>query len=162
METVEVWMWIIAGLLITSMILASSFSLVGRHLRSQARLDCADQFTKLYNMIGTQCIGGVGSSETKEFIIPFLMQKIYVKNESNAEGYGDILCYKIDNELPFCRKIKGCDVTMNTLGLSYEEGGLFSNIVRTLGRGKVSTVSFTVSKVSFYDVNVTWQREFSK
>ncbi|NIA04284.1 MAG: hypothetical protein GWP09_02950 [Nitrospiraceae bacterium] len=161
METVEVWMWIIAGMVIASFILASSFTIVGKHLHNEEIMDCSTKFESLYNLLGTTCVGGEGSVQSEQIVIPFAMQKLYVKNESNVEGYGNILCYKVEGKLPFCKKLSYCKINMSTISLG-EKTGLFSMISKTLGSNHVATIEFTVSKVSGDILNVSWRRIYTK
>ncbi len=159
METVEIWMWTIAGLIITSFILATAFSLVGKHIRSENILSCDRQFSKLYNTLQISCVGGEGSSQTENAIFPNIMETVYVKDSHNKLGRGNLICYKVRGEKTKCEKVEACNLTMEPLNFHFNNG-LFSSLSRIFGRGDTYNVKFVISKINFTDIYINWTRTY--
>ena len=161
METVEVWMWIIAGLLIGGIIFGTSYSLMSQHVKSQERLQAAESFNQLYELMNTVCLSGINALETRQIIFPYSVERVYIKDDNGMEEKGQILCYKFKDSDAVCKRLDLCSAKMSSIGLT-EKTSLFYMIQKALGSKYVANIEFKVEKSGLKDLNVTWKRRYVK
>ncbi|MGB9748615.1 MAG: hypothetical protein ACP5OZ_04635 [Candidatus Woesearchaeota archaeon] len=159
METVEVWMWLVAGLLVGSMIFITAYTLMGKHIRSQEILQAKENFAMLKQIIETTCLSGIEASETKQLIFPYRTEKIYVVDEQGVEEKGKKLCIKIENEADYCEEIKLCEVKMGSI-IVPEKTNLFYLVQNAIGKKNVANIEFNVKKTGLNFITVTWKRKY--
>jgi hypothetical protein len=159
METVEVWMWLIAGLLIGSMIFITAYTLMGKHIRSQEVLQAKENYGMLKQIIETTCLSGIEASETKQLIFPYRTEKIYVVDEEGIEEKGKKLCMKIEGEDEYCEDIKLCEVSMNSIVIP-EKTNIFYLVQKALGKKSVANIEFNIKKTGLKSITITWKRKY--
>ncbi len=161
METVEVWMWIIAGLLIGAIIFGTAYSLMAHHMKSQEKLQAAEGFNQLYELMNTVCLSGIDAMETRQIIFPYSVERIYIKGNNDLEEEGKTLCYKFKDSDEACKELKLCNAKMRTISLT-EKTNLFYMVQKALGAKSVANIEFKVEKSGIKDLNVTWKRKYVK
>ncbi|MBU0757462.1 MAG: hypothetical protein KKF44_05325 [Nanoarchaeota archaeon] len=172
-ESVEVWMWVIAGLIIGGLIFVSGYTLLSRWIHNNELNQAHESFSMLKSSILNVCSIGTERQEIEEFVFPRVVKNITISDvKFEEEGIGNNLCIMIEGEPRYCeildKEPNTCsnNVTMQTLSFE-EEKNLFSQIQKVLGDKKSAKIRFTISK--FYDdaaeaiiVKVQWKEEFVK
>lgn len=158
MESVEVWMWVIAGLILGGIVFVGGFKLLGNYVHSTEVSIAAESSTLLYTMVNNVCFGGRGEREVKSLVFPSMVERIYVEDEFGVQGEGKLLCYDLENDEPTCLDLKACGITMDTISMA-EEKTIFSAVAKFLGKKNYQRFRFSVNKEDFDDVSVTWKRE---
>ncbi len=161
METVEVWMWIVAGILIGSIIFATAYSLMANHVKKQELLQASQGYNQLYELINTVCLSGIDAMETQRIIFPYIVERIWIEDETGKEEEGKRLCYKIKDKNEFCQELKLCSAKMRTISFT-EKTNLFYLIQKALGKKEVANIEFKVQKSGLNSINITWKRRYVK
>lgn len=161
MESVEVWMWIIAGLLIGALIFTGAYSLLSRYMKHQEINQAHESFNRLKYSINTVCIGGLYTKDTQEFIFPYSVERIFVRNNEGLEGKGKQICIKMYNSETECSRIRLCNLSMSTLDLG-ERTSIFYLIQKALGKKMVANIEFSVYKEEPTMVQINWTRKYVK
>lgn len=155
MESVEVWMWVIAGLVIGIIVFTAGYSFITRYMINVEKGQAADALTMLSQKIQNTCQSSLYSRESKNIIFPHIVQRVYVRTKDMDEGMGDYVCIDVQNELPECNELK-CAVTMNTINTA-SQTTTFYLIQKALGRSKASNIKFDISNTGSEQVSVDWK-----
>src|SRR3989344_5491685 len=122
MESVEVWMWVIAGLLVGALVFASGSALMSRYLNSQEIGTARSNFGWLTTTAEKMCRAGTFSQETRELILPQVTERITVEDDDKIEGAGKNICIYIRNiDSPQCYKVETCTLKMNSFILDSKQ-----------------------------------------
>jgi len=159
MESVEIWMWIIAGLLLGGLIFSGAYTFFSRYMFQQEKNQAYDSFEQLHKSIGKVCLGGSMDRFTGSYIFPYSVEKIYVIDESGVEGSGSNLCIKVQDEDEHCLKTWLCPVSMKTLEIS-EKTSIFYMIQKALGKKMAANIEFSIGKTSVREIEVNWTRKY--
>ena len=160
MESVEVWMWIAAGVVIGGLIFIGSLKLLSNYTQNVEENQLQNNFNLLYSTIISVCTSGLGAREVKSFQFPYIANKIYVKDTEGFEDFGNFLCFDT-KERDYCQTINLCNLTMNTIDIE-DETSIFYSVQKFLGKKTVAQVKFNIAKVAFGAVNIDWTREVAK
>ncbi|MEM3370520.1 MAG: hypothetical protein QW471_02390 [Candidatus Woesearchaeota archaeon] len=161
MESVEIWMWIVAGLLLGGLLFGGAYTFFSRYLAQQEKNQAFENFEDLELSVSRVCLGGSYDKISKNYILPFSVEKLYVADEDGSEGSGNQLCLKLKEEDAHCLSIKLCSASMQAIDLS-ERTGLFYLIQKALGKKMVANIRFTIYKMGPRDVVINWTREYVK
>jgi hypothetical protein len=159
MESIEIWMWIIAGLLLGGLIFTGAYTFFSRYIAQQEKSQAYDSFEHLQLSIGNVCLGGSMDKFSGSFVFPYSVEKIYVADDSGVEGKGSNLCIKVQDEDERCLKIGICSASMKTLDLS-EKTSVFYMIQKALGKKMAANIEFSISKTSVRDIEINWTRKY--
>lgn len=154
-------MWLIAGLLIGSMIFVTAYTLMGKHIRSQEILQAKENYAMLKQIIETTCLSGIEASETKQLIFPYRTEKIYVIDDQGVEEKGKNLCIKLEKEDEYCEQIKLCEVKMDSIIIP-EKTNIFYLVQRATGKKNVANIEFNIKKTGLNAITITWKRKYVK
>jgi hypothetical protein len=160
MESVETWMWLIAGIIIGSLMFVGGYKLLVKYVDNTEKSAVQDSFNMLSSTIASVCTGGSNNREVKSLAFPFSVDKIYVRDEEGLENYGKELCYDF-TEKENCVSTGACSVTMNTINLQ-QKTGVFYNIQKFLGRKDVAKIRFTIKKEKAGEITADWKQEVSE
>ena len=133
-ESVEVWMWIIAGMVIGAIIFGSGYTMLAKCIRGNEVKLAQENYSLLRSSVVNVCALGFQRQEVKRFIFPTIVNNISVQNKSTEEtGSGNLLCISIENEGEFCDKINedpyNCHNTINMKTIDFKsEKNLFGVI----------------------------------
>ena len=158
MESVEVWMWVIAGMVLGGIVFVGGFKLLGNYVHSTELSQAKESMNLLYGMTNNVCFGGRGEREVKSLVFPALVQRIWVQDDYAVEGKGKFLCYLLKDDGPACLDLKACDVEMDSISL-VEKKSVFSAISKFLGKKKYHRFRFSVNKLDFDNVAIDAARE---
>ncbi len=155
MESVEVWMWVIAGLVLGGLVFVGGFKLMSSYVHSTEVAQAEKGINTLYTMVTNVCFGGRSAMEVRNIVFPPLVEKVYVKDKFGVEGFGKNLCYELEKEEEFCLDLKACNVTMDTLRTKRKKG-IFQAMQRFLGRKRFISVRFSLNKMDYSTVGINW------
>ena len=154
MESVENWMWIIAGIIIAMILFGGIFRMFINHSVSQEIDTAHKEFQMLKSKIDLVCIGGRDNYEYVSLVFPWVVSKIYVSDplgvEDVAENYEDV-CYDIDV----------CTVNMKTFQQDTQDTIAFQ-LQRALKIKRPPTIIFELQKKIPATVEATYNVEFTK
>jgi len=159
MESVEVWMWIIAGLLISGLILVGGFNMISKYIASTQLTLAQDNLVLLKGNIENVCIGGRNSQEIKSYVIPYIVSNI--SSDVSTATKPSRVCMAVPGEGEFCHEIRTCNTTLEFFDLSRKDT-LFYKIRRALKGGEATNVEFTIKKLGRARVNITAQEVYLK
>ncbi|MBN1386328.1 hypothetical protein JW968_05140 [Candidatus Woesearchaeota archaeon] len=160
MESVEVWMWTIAGLVIGIIVLTSAYVLLSKYTHNVEVNAVVENFQLVKASAENVCRGGRNAMETKVYTFPYIVNNITTKNSSNQVGEGRTFCITIKDEGEICEEFSLCNATMPVLDLTRKDS-LFYLIQKAVGRGKKATVEFKVQKVGIQDVDIAWKHVYA-
>ncbi|MBN1157268.1 hypothetical protein JXA85_06615 [Candidatus Woesearchaeota archaeon] len=160
MESVETWMWIIAGILIGSLVFVGGYKMLVKYVEHTEISTVQDSFNKMSTMMKSVCSGGSYNREVKSLAFPFSVSKIYVRDEDGLENYGRELCYDF-TEKENCVVPSTCFVTMNTINLQ-QKTGIFYNVQKFLGKKDVARIRITVTKEKAGELTAVWTQEVNE
>ncbi|MBT4350954.1 hypothetical protein HOD20_00360 [archaeon] len=160
-ESVEVWMWVIAGLIIGTIVFGGSYMLFSHWIENNELKETKVNFELLTQSIVKTCNQGTDKLEISRFVFPPIVKNITIKNkETNEEGIGFLLCIQFENE-ELCKEIDsekyGCDlpVIMQSINMG-EKKGLFYVIQKAMKKSKAKNVDFEISKTVEDNICVHW------
>jgi len=159
MESVEVWMWIIAGLLISGLILVGGFNMISKYISSTQLTLAQDNLVLLKGNIENVCIGGRNSQEIKTYVLPYIVSNVSAINSTKTRP--SKICLAIPGEGDFCHDLRTCNTTMDLLDISKKDS-LYYKIRRALKGGEATNVEFTIKKVGRDKVNITAKEIYLK
>ena len=157
MESVEVWMWAIAGLIIAGIVFIGGFKLIQNYVDNVEESQLSNSFNLLYSSATNVCYGGSNSREVKNLKFPYITKKIYAQDKAGFEEYGTELCY-ITKDAKNCADIELCNLSMSTLNLD-EDTGVLYNIQKFLGKKRVAQIKFDIERVSYGEVKIDWEKQ---
>jgi len=159
MESVEVWMWVIAGLIISALILVGGFNMLIKFTQSNHVSTAQDNLILLKSNVDSVCIGGRNSQEIKSYIFPYIVNNITSVHSTFLKR--SKLCMEIDKEGRFCHDIDTCNISMPTLDLTREDT-LFYKVRKALGSGEATKIEFTIKKTGSKRINISTIERFLK
>ena len=160
MESVEVWMWVVAGLVIGSIVFSGGYIFLADYLQSSQINQAQKNFNSLVNSINFICSSGTGATDSKDIVFPFFVDKIFVRDETtNIEGNGRQVCIQLKNKGPECVSIDICKVNMGTIKVE-EKTSIFNYIQEGLGKRNVADIKFNIQKESADNIKVEWKRQY--
>ncbi|MBN2422366.1 hypothetical protein JXB41_04000 [Candidatus Woesearchaeota archaeon] len=171
MESVEVWMWLIAGLIIGSLIFVSGYTLLSNWIRNNEVNDAMNSYSLLKSSIINVCSLGIERQEIESYIFPRIVNNITIENETDY-GEGHVFCIDISGEPLYCEEIdeepNSCKhiIIMDTVSFDNEKS-LFSVVQKALGENKAVKLKFNINK-RFNDdqnrteIDISWKEEFIK
>ncbi len=160
MESVETWMWIIAGIIIGSLVFVGGYRMLAKYVEHTEKSAIQDSFNGLSTTMKSVCSGGSYNREVKSLTFPFSVSKIYVRDEDGLENYGKELCYDF-TEKENCVQPSACFVTMNTINLQ-QKTVVFYNIQKFLGRKDAARIRFTIRKEKAGEITAEWKQEVNE
>ena len=161
MESVEQWMWLVAGVIITAALIVSGYALISRYIRSSEISQAESSFSFLKSSSDSVCVGGINSQEVKSFIFPSLTEEIYVRDDDYQIGNGRFMCINISGEPPLCDELRLCSVEMQTVNLKDDSSNIFFLIQKALGRKDAVKLRFIISKTDLDQLEISWHREYA-
>lgn len=148
-------MWVIAGLLIGSIMFVAGSTLLAKYLHSQDIGLARSNFNQLADTARKICRLGIYSEETLTLHFPSAASRISADDRDGVEGEGNELCLAIKGEDgKSCLKADTCDVTMNSVVFEEAESSLLQKIS---GNTKASVFTFKVTKTGVDAVQITWK-----
>jgi len=159
MESVEVWMWIIAGLLISGLILVGGFNMISKYIASNQLTLAQDNLVLLKGNIENVCIGGRNSQEIKSYVLPYIVSNVSATNATKTRL--SEICLSIPGEGKFCHDIRTCNTTMRALDMSKKDSFYFK-IRRALKGGEATNVEFTIKKTGRDRINISAKEIYLK
>jgi hypothetical protein len=160
MESVETWMWIIAGIIIGSLVFVGGYKMLVKYVEHTEESTVQDSFNLMSTTMKSVCSGGSNNREVKSLVFPFSVSKIYVRDEDGLENYGKELCYDF-TEKENCIVPSTCAITMNTINLQ-QKTGVFYNVQKFLGRKDVAKIRLTVIKEKAGEITADWKQEVNE
>lgn len=158
MESVEVWMWVIAGLLVGVIVLASGFLFLSKYIESAQINQAEKSASALANVADTVCLAGKNTKQTRNFYFPYIVRQIYLfDEEKNIKGRGKSLFIEFYNNKDFTIELE-CSSQMKTISLD-KESDFFYMIQDYLGENKVANVKFSITNLGDKRLNISWEKE---
>jgi len=150
-------MWVIAGLLIGSIMFIAGSSLLARYLHSQDIGLARNNFNQLAETAKRICRLGTYSEETMTLRFSSAASKVAVVDKDLIEGEGSELCLWIKNQEGVqCEKIDTCTNTMKSV--VFEGDQTPQNILqRFIGSKQTTVMTFKVTKTGIDAVSITWK-----
>lgn len=155
-------MWIIAGLVIGSIIFVSGYTLLSHWVVSNEINQAHSSFSSLRTTILSVCSIGTDMQEIKTLVFPRVVRNISVYDKVNSViGTGNSLCIEIEDQGLFCedlnREPNTCRIplTMDTISFDRKDS-LFYIVQKAMGRTRASQIEFTVTKSSRDSVTISW------
>ena len=111
MESVEIWLWIIAGLFIVGIIIVSGFKIINTYLTTELNNIIEEDLNRITNSIDKLCVSPKYSRETLEIRIPDTIRLMYI-SDGETDGKGNIFCFEFNNK-KYCKKTD-CTASMDT------------------------------------------------
>ncbi|MBU0758216.1 MAG: hypothetical protein KKF44_09165 [Nanoarchaeota archaeon] len=157
MESVEVWMWIIAGLIIGSLIFVAGFSLLTRWIHNSEANKALESFSSLKSSI--LAVGssyGESDEEITLLVFPGLVENITIENKGKTRTEPkDLLCIKMKSNPKSCEEIEDSNYFMHPLQL-YSQKSLFYLSEKARGKTPSSQITFKIFKKGQYVTCVLW------
>ena len=166
-EYVEVWMWIIAGLLISSIIFVTGFSLLSSWIYNKEVNQASKSFSLVKSTILNVCQVGIDRQEVERYVFPRIVDNLTISNSDfSLFGEGNMLCMKLEKEPISCDKLDkepnscGLTVFMDMMSLE-EEDGIFAIIQKATGEKNAAKIRFKFNKkfdnaVGDYIITIDW------
>lgn len=167
-ESVEVWMWLIAGLVIGSLIFLSGYTLLSQWIKSNEINQVHRSYDSLKASIINTCAIGTDMQEIKSYVFPKRVNNITILNESNdALGYGTSLCMDVSEEGLYCERLdkkpNSCYVPLFMKNISFDrKDSLFYIVQKALGKAKASKIEFTITKYGRSNITINWSEVYLK
>ncbi|MFH0711012.1 MAG: hypothetical protein V1944_00370 [Candidatus Aenigmatarchaeota archaeon] len=114
MKGLEVWMWLIAGVIVGMIMFALFFQLMSYLTLSKERENARESFGGLVNEINAMCESRPGAQATEKFVFPGSVSIVYSTSDLKAYSeiknrtYGNYACMKFRTE-QICEKLR-CDL----------------------------------------------------
>src|SRR3989344_2916369 len=151
MESIEQWMWFIAGILITSILVVITFSLLSNHAEGLENGQARESFNLLTEYVQEVCMQGKNFKTTKNLIFPQIVKTI--RYDSSL----DSICMTIQDQDEDCKKISVCDVTFNPPQISLiEETSFYGMIQKAIGKRDFADIKFEIIKDDYKTITVNW------
>ncbi|MFH1398713.1 MAG: hypothetical protein ABIG95_01220 [Candidatus Woesearchaeota archaeon] len=157
MESVEVWMWLIAGVILGGIIFTSAFVFLTKNAYSMEVRQADESFDSLKSAIDLACMGGQFHQDIATYVFPTMTNKVYIRDQNNIKGEGDYLCIQVASEQPRCEQFAVCTAKMQTVDMQ-QKTGAFYFIQKTMGRTQPTKLRFTISKAEKGKLSVTWEK----
>ncbi|MBN1502442.1 hypothetical protein JW930_02780 [Candidatus Woesearchaeota archaeon] len=163
-ESVEVWMWIIAGLIIGSLIFVAGYTLLSHWVHNNEVNQAQQSFSSLVSSLLNVCNLGVDRQEISPYIFPKVVNNITAYNESTDEyGKGNSLCIAIEGEGSYCENLKKLEcnlpIFMDAIEIR-ERKTLFSVVQKALGKPQSAKIRFNITKISSErSIFINWREE---
>ena len=154
-------MWTIAGLLLGTMIFVGSYGMLSRYTYKNEVGQALSSFSLVKSTAVTVCQGGRGSEEIKKIILPALVSRVFIVDDNGIEESGDRLCLKMKGRERKCYTLPFCTYEMPTLDLS-QEARTYHFMDKILGRRKLTSLVFMISKPQPDVVRMIWNQTYSK
>jgi hypothetical protein len=156
MESVEVWMWMIAGLILGGLVMVGSYELLSYYTYHTEVNQAQSEFTKLTTTIDRVCLSGIGTSDVNEYVYPYSVANITVENET---GYNKEICISMKKDIPYCYKIRTCMVNVSQGNIHFNDTkGFFYLVQKMQGKAKAGKFRIGVYKTGFGNVTMNWTR----
>jgi hypothetical protein len=157
MESVEVWMWLVAGVILGGIIFVSAFVFIGNYTSNMEYNQAQDSYNLLKDTINKVCQGGPYSQEVVSYVFPRVVNLVYSEDDNGIKGSGSNLCIHVQKDAPHCQKLQSCSITMQSINLQQKQSVLYF-VQKALGKKKPTKIKFTVAKVGKSDINITWKK----
>lgn len=140
--TVDVWMWIVAGIIAGLLILTLAYSYSLQMTNTVTEQSVLEQYDELYTQTNELCWSYLGNKKEYEMVLNKNIQGVYLTSDKYAEynntqfvdyilsenvSSGNFLCIKIKNKRTICKQFN-CNATMPFLGAVPTEFSLTSLI----------------------------------
>jgi len=128
--TVDVWMWIVAGIIAGLLILTLAYSYSLQMINTVTEQSVLEQYDEIYTQTNELCWSYLGNKKEYNLILNKNILGIYLTNDQYIEynntqfidfildenvSSGNFLCIKIKNKRTICRQLD-CNATMPFLG----------------------------------------------
>ncbi len=173
MESVEVWMWLIAGLIIGSLIFVSGYTLLSHWIHNNEVNTALESFSLLKSSIQNVCSIGAERQEIESYVFPRIVHNITISDaDYTMFEDGSALCMDMEGEPLHCdemdREPNTCRHPITMENITFEsDKGLFATLQKALGENKAVKLRFTISKKydsvdGRYEILVLHKEEFIK
>ncbi|MFH0876112.1 MAG: TMEM14 family protein [archaeon] len=171
LESVEVWMWLIAGLIIGGLIFVAGYSILNNWFYNKELQTATESFALLKTSILSVCKLGAEQEEVKRLILPRIVNNISIQDSAGLNiGVGSRLCIDIKNEPILCINLEeepnNCahQVVMKTLDLN-DQNSLFYKVQKASSENNAINMRFDVTKeyiaaTRTYKINIEYKEEF--
>ncbi|MBD3203367.1 hypothetical protein GF327_03675 [Candidatus Woesearchaeota archaeon] len=161
-ESVEQWMWIIAGLAIATLIIIGGYSIISQLVADKQLKETMDTFNNLKNRIQDLCYRNKKSQEIHYMKISDIVKEISVRNSTTMRtGNGTMLCIEIEDKNRECQQLKNCVYDLVPIRFQKQQN-IFSTIQKALGSSRSAKIAVLITKGTFDKVFVTWTEVFSE
>ncbi len=108
MESIEVWMWVIAGLLATGLILIVALTMISSYVTSIEKSEAKNTFSTINSHLNQACASGRNYQESFMTSFPSIVRYF---NQSGPNK----LCFSFSDqeEEPYCNSLERCSIIMN-------------------------------------------------
>jgi len=160
MESVEIWMWVIAGLLFTGILLAGAYKFMSNYTRNADVKTAQESFAKMTTMADRVCAGGISASEEREIIFPYIVKNISM---SGTGEFSDEICMTLGDEKPSCYIFDYCNASLTPKSIDLTQKTDFFRMIQTAISGApVASFRVKAKKVDYRNVTISLQRIVSK
>jgi hypothetical protein len=166
MESIEVWMWLIAGLVIGSLIFVSGYTLLSHWVSTNERTLAQKSFSSLKDSVLNVCSVGTDRQEIASFVFPRMVNNLSVANKSDSTyGWGNYLCMDTADAGEYCEQLNkepnNCFIPMKMDTLSLvKKTSLFYVIQKALGEAKSAKIKFMITKSGRSNISINWTEDF--
>ena len=153
MESVEVWMWTIAGLIFAGILITGSFKFLTYYTHNMDVKQAQESFNKLTQMTERVCGAGLGSAEAREIILPYVIANL---STTAREGvYADRICMTLQDEKPSCYDFTYCNATMKPIDLT-SSTSFFKLLQKAVSGPQVGAFKVRVEKTDYRNITISW------
>lgn len=164
MESLEIWMWVVAGFVALAIIIPVFFNLITASIKNQEANNALESLDRLSQQIKSACNSGFFSQTQMTLSFPFSLRSLYTVN--NINGNDSEICINfIDNKNnPYCNEIRDCIVSFDKINPEIDSRAYF--LYSKLFNKQISYYyTFNITKRNYYDSNgntipgsnITWK-----
>ncbi|MBI4439200.1 hypothetical protein HY640_04670 [Candidatus Woesearchaeota archaeon] len=159
MESVEVWMWVIAGVMIAGLILVGSYQFLSKYFYNADFESSRSELDRLVLSLNHVCSSGLGSKESLRLKLSDKVSRVFVRNSEGVEGSGRFVCMGFGSE-GYCSEVRVCEASMRGIELE-QKSSVLDFVYRTFGSRKSADFDFAIKKSELRKLSLEWQRAYS-
>ena len=166
LESMEVWMWLIAGLILGGLIFSGGFYLLANWIHNKEVNLASDSYYMLKSSILNVCRIGLERQETEKYVFPRIVKNITISNGTDY-GQGHILCMDIKDEKLNCEDLGDeCSYLIYMDSVSFEnKESLFYVIKKATGQSQAVRLRFRLDKSlneisKEPEIHIAWDEEY--
>lgn len=162
----ELWVYVLAGLIIAGITLFASYHLLSSALELQQQQATLAEFQSLCSDVQTVCLQEVNNSILHSYAFPFELKLIFATQEARVPlkvyellkeqqlSTGSKVCLQLKGEEELRCKELLCNVTMPYLGVLPEQETFWIAVSKLLGKAPSWQFELLIKKVSATNVTI--------
>lgn len=164
MESLEIWMWLVAGFVALAIIIPVFFNLINASIKNQEVNNALESLDRLSLQIKSACDSGFFSQTSLTLDFPISLGSIYTVKNINGNNSEICLNFTGDKNNPYCNEIMNCIVSSNKIYPETDSRAYY--LYSKLFHKPISyDYTFNITKRDYYDTNgnvipgsnITWK-----